>query len=127
MEGQSGKAVPANHLLGPRAALVFFDSPKCQADSHRADWRTRSGVHEKSAVCREHALLFEALRLGITLDQLDFAQSIPWEFSVRRFLQIETPCSVHALDIAVGFRSISDGKVHRVSGPRIASGTRRRS
>ena len=87
-----GTVVPDTPLQGPPVVLLFFEGLRAAGLTlleHHADWRQKSGIHEKSAVCREHHLITEALRLEVTVDQLDITQLISAEFRVRRMLQIE--------------------------------------
>ena len=55
-------------LLGAPAALHFSEALRSAGFillEHHAGWRTRPGVHQQRGVCRENALLSEALGLEV--------------------------------------------------------------
>eukprot|EP00974_Lingulodinium_polyedra_P032622 3139414-Lingulodinium_polyedra.AAC.1 len=57
--------------------------------THDLDWRTRSGIAEKSSVGREHKFLSEVLHLMTGFDQVNSAATASGEALFRRLLQIE--------------------------------------
>ena len=57
--------------------------------AYHSDWVRNSGVGDRSAVCREHRLLLELLRVMLEVDQLDVSSLVSAELVVRRLFQIE--------------------------------------
>ena len=57
---------------------------------HAESWERSSDVKLTSAAAREHRTLLEAVRLGLSLDQLDLPATTLGEFLLRRLVQVET-------------------------------------
>ena len=57
--------------------------------AYHSDWAKASGVGERSAVCREHKLLLELLRIMVETDQVDITSLAGTELMLRRVFQIE--------------------------------------
>jgi hypothetical protein len=85
--------LPGFPLKGPRAApellLAIRDSGQASYDEHCTTWIRKSGVPERSSAAREHRCISIALRLLMTFDQIDAANSAAGEFLSRRMMQIE--------------------------------------
>ena len=78
---------------GPRCVKDFVERMRTAGYlgffAYHCDWVRNSGVGDKSAVCREHRLLLELLRLMLEVDQLDVSSLVSAEVLVRRIFQIE--------------------------------------
>ena len=88
----SGAPIPDTPLQGPSVVLPFFEALTVAGltlVAYHMNWKQKSGVGERSAVCREHFLICDQLRVEVTIDQLDLTQLVGSEFRVRRLLQIE--------------------------------------
>lgn len=83
-------------LAGPKVVPEFLRSVAegpGNLTSYHHEWMRRSGVNEVSSAAHEHRILTEALRLGVTLDQLDLSNLASFEQVTRRLVQIETAVS----------------------------------
>ena len=88
----SGAPIADTPLQGPSVVLDFFEALMVAGLTllaYHMNWKQKSGVGEKSAVCREHFFICEQLRVEVTIDQVDLTQLVSSEFRVRRLLQIE--------------------------------------
>jgi hypothetical protein len=78
---------------GPRTVRDFLERMRTAGFlgflAYHSDWVRNSGVGERSAVCREHRLLLEMLRVMLDIDQLDVSSLASAELLVRRLFQIE--------------------------------------
>eukprot|EP00974_Lingulodinium_polyedra_P078327 7583567-Lingulodinium_polyedra.AAC.1 len=73
---------------GPLVVAEFFEPLRnggLAIAQHRLNWRQQSGVGPNTAVCREHAVLCESLRLEIEVAQLDLTALAGAELRVRRW------------------------------------------
>ena len=84
---------PGWPFTGPRVAHEFLAglrtagfAPMLYAES----WERTSGVKLTSAAAREHRTLLEAVRLGLSFDQVDLPATALGEFLLRRLVQVET-------------------------------------
>ena len=78
---------------GPSACLEFLESIEQAGQSnaqHHVDWRTKSGVSEKSQICRSHKDWSEVLYDMLCIDELNAPALVSAEAVVRKILQIET-------------------------------------
>ena len=77
----------------PRAAREYLQSlveaTDAQFDVYHQEWLSASGVSPSSSVAHDHKILLEALRLGISYDQFNLANSAMAEQVVRRLIQHE--------------------------------------
>lgn len=83
-------------LAGPKVVPEFLKSVSegpGNLTSYHHEWMRRSGVNEISSAAHEHRILTEALRLGVSLDQLDLSNLASFEQITRRLVQIETAVS----------------------------------
>ena len=88
----SGLPIPDTPLQGPSEVLAFFEAlivAGLTLIAYHMNWKSKSGVGERSAVCREHFLICDQLRVEVTIDQVDLTQLVGSEYRVRRLLQIE--------------------------------------
>ena len=77
-----GPGVAAEFLAGLRRAGF---APTLYTES----WERTSGVRASSAAAREHRALLEAVRLGLSFDQLDLPATALSEYLVKRIVQVE--------------------------------------
>jgi hypothetical protein len=77
----------------PRAAREYLvgvlESTDGSFDTYHQTWVASSGVAPSSAIAHDHRILLEALRIGLTYDQLNLANSAMAEQIVRRLVQHE--------------------------------------
>ena len=58
-------------------------------DDHHTQWSSKSGVGEKSSICREHGVICVVMRIFMQFDQVDVTNIAGCEYLCRRLLQIE--------------------------------------
>lgn len=81
----SSQAMPETPLQGPAVVMSFFEALRTvglTVMGHHSEWKQRSGVGDRAAVAREHFHLIEALRLEITVDQVDPTQLVSSEYRI---------------------------------------------
>ena len=80
-------------LPGPRAFFEFISSVvngPGNLVSYHAEWERTSGVASSSAVCHDHKILCDVVRLAVEVDQVDGSNLMSMEQVVRRIIQLET-------------------------------------
>lgn len=85
--------IPGNPHQGPKATREFLEGCAHARQSvlqHHLEWRSRSGISDKSAVCRAHKDWSEVLHDMLCLDELNVVGLVSGEAVVRKILQIET-------------------------------------
>ena len=100
---------------GPRGLQEFLQSV---ADgpgnlvSYHLEWIRSSGVRDSTAQAHEHKHLCEALRLAVSLDQLDVSNLASMEHMGRRLVQLETAVARNPVHPDYGgLAALADGPV----------------
>ena len=86
------KAPESWRLRGPQVFIEFCDvvvQSGADLDVYFQTWASTSGVSENSAAFHEAKMLFEFLKAGLMVDQLDGSNCLCLERIVRRFIEIQ--------------------------------------
>ena len=80
--------------------------------SYHLEWIRSSGVRDSTAQAHEHKHLCEALRLAVSLDQLDVSNLASMEHLARRLVQLETAVARNPVHPDyTGLSALADGPI----------------
>eukprot|EP00971_Amphidinium_carterae_P052221 1027986-Amphidinium_carterae.3 len=85
--------IVGNPHTGPRAAREFLMSVHQAGQTvltHHLDWRSKSGVSDRSVVCRAHKEWSDLLHALMCYDELNVGGLVSGETICRKLIQIET-------------------------------------